>query len=104
MQRRAFIHLSAYTAAALALPLVSGCHNSRVDVESRPVFYSHLVDAKTIIETGKAYRQGNKQEDDKNKLAALLLAGQNLPAAADNKAVISSLETGVENDFKTGKI
>jgi len=104
MQRRTFIHLSAYTAAALALPFASGCHNSRIDAESEPLFFSHLVDAKTIIETGQAYRSIKKDEDNKNKLAALLLTPNNLPVSADNKTIMSSLESCIESDFKSGKV
>jgi hypothetical protein len=104
MQRRTFIHLSACTAAALSLPFASGCHNSRMDIESRPLFFSHLVDAKTIIETGEAYRKTNKDEDDKNKLAALLLTANALSAAAGEESIISSLENNMENDFNSGKV
>jgi hypothetical protein len=101
MQRRTFIHLSAYTAIALTLPLTDGCTPSTEKVLEQPLFFSHLVDAKTISEAGKAYRVQVPVEDSMDKLTSLLL-GTN--AATDKKAIQSSLDNLVEQDFKTGKI
>ncbi len=104
MQRRIFIQLSAYTAAALALPFTNGCAAKPMDAEAQPLFFSHLVDAKTITEAGMAYRKANKKEDDENKLKALLLATNGLSASSDDKTIRAILDTRVGNDFKTGKV
>ena len=104
MQRRHFIYLSAYTAAALTLPFAAGCNHERMDMEAQPLFFSHLADVKTIIETGAAYRKAHPAEDDKNKLAELLLANNPLPPSANNKAIQSMLDNKVKYDFKTGRI
>jgi hypothetical protein len=104
MQRRVFIQMSAYTAAALALPFANGCTRNSIDIEAQPLFFSHLVDAKTIMETGLAYRKANLREDDKNKLEELLLANSALPASANDIAIRSMLDNKVNIDFKTGKI
>ena len=104
MQRRDFIYLSAYTAVALAIPIVSGCDYKQIDVEAQPLFFSHLADVKTIIATGMAYRKAYSEEDDKNKLTELLLANSALQSSSDDKAIRCMLENKVENDFKTGKI
>ena len=104
MQRRVFIQLSAYTAAALALPFTNGCATKPMDVEAQPLFFSHLVDAKTITEAGRAYRKANKNEDDENKLKTLLLATNGLSASSDDKTIRSMLDSNVKSDFKTGKV
>jgi hypothetical protein len=101
MQRRTFIHLSAYTAIALTLPFADGCTSTSTDkVIAQPLFFSHLVDVKTINETGDAYRKQFPGEDSKTTLAQLLL-GNNI--SADRKSIRTLLESHVEQDFKTGK-
>ncbi len=104
MQRRVFIQLSAYTAAALALPFTNGCTTKSIDAEAQPLFFSHLVDAKTIAEAGRAYRRANQKEDDENKLRALLLGTSGLPASSDDKTIRTMLDSKVNIDFKTGKV
>jgi hypothetical protein len=104
MQRRVFIQMSAYTAAVLALPFTNGCAAKPIDAEAQPLFFSHLVDAKTITETGRAYRKANKNEDDENKLKALLLATSGLSASSDDKTIRTMLDFRVNSDFKTGKV
>jgi len=101
MQRRNFIHLSAYTAIALTLPFANGCGYRRIDIESQPLFFSHITDAATIIETGMAYRKANRGEDNKTKLAELLLANN---TTADNAAIRTMLDNRVKDDFKAGEI
>jgi hypothetical protein len=104
MQRRAFIQLSAFTAAALALPFANGCTGKKYDIESQPYLFSHLVDAKTIMETGLAYRKANPAENDKGKLIELLSAGNPSPIKPDENAFRAMLVQTVNNDFKTGKM
>jgi hypothetical protein len=104
MQRRVFIQLSAYSAAALALPLATGCSAKPIDIAAQPLFFSHLVDIKTLAEAGKAYLKANQNEDDKNRLKALLLAGSTPASPANDSAIQSMLVSKVNNDFKTGKI
>lgn len=96
--------MSAYTAAALALPFTNGCAAKSMDAEAQPLFFSHLVDAKTIVEAGRAYRKANQNEDDKNALKSLLLAGSVSSAAGDDKAIRAMLDSRVNSDFKTGKV
>jgi hypothetical protein len=100
MQRRTFIHLSAYTAISLALPLADGCTPSTEKILEQPLFFSHLVNAKTISEAGKAYRTQFPVEDSKDKLTGLLL-GTNV--STDKKAIQLLLDNRIEQDFKTGK-
>ena len=102
MQRRTFVHLSAYTAIALTLPIIDGCGlNSADKVLSQPLFFSHLVDTKTINETGLAYRKLFPAENSQSVLNKLLL-GSN---ASDDKTTIQKqLDEQVDQDFKTGKL
>jgi hypothetical protein len=100
MQRRTFIHLSAYTAIALTLPLTDGCTPSTEKVLEQPLFFSHLVDAKTISEAGHAYRKQFPGEDNKTALKGLLLGGN---TTEDRRNLQILLDNRVEQDFKTGK-
>jgi len=103
MQRRLFIRLSAYTAAALTVPLVSGCHQ-KMDIASQPQFFSHLVDAKTIAEIGQAYRKTKQEEDSGDKLRSLLLGDSTQSIPPDNTAISTMLVAKAKNDFKIGNI
>lgn len=100
MKRRNFIHLSAYTAIALCLPLTDGCA-STANVLEQPLLFSHLADAKTIAETGKAYLKQFPAEGNKARLTELLLGNS---FQGDKKAIRTLLDNHVEQDFKTGKI
>ena len=100
MQRRTFIQLSAYTIAALTLPLVNSCTSSTNRVLEQPLFFAHLVDGKTIRETGLAYRKQFPNEDSQTTLTGLLL-GKN--SSEDKKLIQSLLDQQVDQDFKTGK-
>jgi hypothetical protein len=104
MQRRVFIQMSACTAAALALQFTNGCTRKSIDIEAQPLFFLLIVDVKTIMETGQAYRRVNLREDDKNKLKELLLANNGLSVSASDEAIRAMLDNKVKNDFKTGKI
>ena len=102
MQRRTFIHLSAYTAIALTLPMIDGCGlNSTDKILSQPLFFSHLVDTKTINETGLAYRKLFPSENSQSVLNKLLL-GSN--ASNDKTMIQKQLDARVDQDFKEGKI
>jgi nitrogen fixation protein len=96
--------MSAYTAAALTLPFAAGCTRKAIDIEAQPFFFSHLVDAGTIMETGHAYRMKNQREDDENRLKELLLSNSALSDDNDSKAIRIMLVQKVNNDFKTGRI
>lgn len=100
MQRRTFIHLSAYTALALTLPFAEGCSPSPETIASRPFVFSKLADKKTIAETGTAYRKQFPKEDDKLILSNLLIGAK---ASPDKSVIEKQLDDRVLNDFKTGK-
>jgi hypothetical protein len=99
MQRRTFIHLSAYTALALTLPFADGCSPSPESIASQPLLFSHLADKKTISEAGNAYRKQFPKENDKAVLSNLLI-GNN---TSDKSAIQKKLDDSVLQDFKSGK-
>ena len=100
MQRRTFIHLSAYTALALTLPFADGCSPSPESIASQPFLFSKLADKKTISETGIAYRKQFPRENDKTILSNLLI-GTN--ASQDRSTIEKQLDAQVLDDFKNGK-
>jgi len=100
MERRAFVKLSAFTAAVLTLPLAQGCAPGKAGVESQPIFFSHLADAKIIAAAGKAYLALRPMENDPDKLKAILLPSNRQPA--DVNTITGYLSVRVKNDFKAG--
>jgi hypothetical protein len=101
MHRRTFIHLSAYTAIALTLPLVDSCSPLTDKALEQPLFFSHLVDLKTIKETGKAYLKLIPSEKDQATLTSLLLGND---TSKDKKSIQKLLDSRVKQDFETNKI
>lgn len=102
MQRRDFIHLTAYTAFALTLPFADSCTLSSPDKDlEQPSFFSHLVDLKTIKEAGKDYLKQFPDEDNGTVLSKLLLGADH---SNDKKSIQKLLDDRVEKDFKTGKM
>lgn len=104
MQRRSFIHLSAFTTAALVMPFVNGCSYNQLNTEARPLFFSRLTDIKTILQIGEDYRKTHPTENNKNKLSELLLADAGLKTTTNDSTTRFMLDNCVMNDFKTGKI
>ena len=101
MQRRDFIHLTAYTAIALTLPFADSCTLSSPDKDlDQPSFFSHLVDLKAIKEAGKDYLKQFPDEDNRTKLSQLLLGADHLTG---KKSIQKLLDDRVEKDFKAGK-
>jgi hypothetical protein len=99
MQRRTFIHLSAYTALVLTLPFVDGCSPSPESIASQPLLFSQLADKSTISEAGNAYRKRFPTEDDKILLRNLLI-GNN---TSDTSSIQKKLDDRVLQDFKLGR-
>ncbi|HEY9003817.1 MAG TPA: hypothetical protein VIM89_20850 [Mucilaginibacter sp.] len=100
MQRRTFLHLSAYTALALTLPFSEGCAPSPERIASRPFLFSKLADKKTITEAGISYRKKFPKESDKIVLSNLLVGAK---TSLDKSVIEKHLDDRVLDDFKTGK-
>ena len=103
MERRAFVRLSAYTALVLTLPLAEGCSSGSKEMAvAQPLLLSHLIDVKAIKEAGIAYRNTHKAEDNQQKLAELLLGGNDINSL-NRDEIQTSLDKQVTADFKSGK-
>lgn len=103
MKRRDFIHLSAFTAAAISFPLLDSCNQSDENTIAKPLFLSRLFDEKTISDAGEAYVKKAPAENDKNKLIQLISDNSPIAKSTDKNAIHNYLDRKVKQDFATGK-
>jgi hypothetical protein len=104
MKRRQFIGLSAYIAAAVAIPFLESCSTGNNDTTvAEPVILLHILNAKSIIETGNAYLKQYPEENSKDTLRQLLLDKNSLAASSGANAIHSWLDKKTVEDFTTGK-
>ncbi|MCW3119031.1 MAG: hypothetical protein JWM28_3113 [Chitinophagaceae bacterium] len=104
MKRRQFIGLSAYIAAAAAVPFLESCSAGNNDIAvSEPVILLRILNAKSIIETGQAYLKQYPDENTKNKLRDLLLDKSPVAATSNANAIHTLLNAKTVTDFNTGK-
>ena len=103
MKRKDFLQLSAFTAAALSVPLLHAC-NAPVseNAMAHPVFLSRLFDEETIRDVGKAYLQKTPAENDDTKLIQLLAGNSAIADSSEEKAIHQYLEEKIEQDFEKG--
>src|SRR5215471_4847357 len=103
MKRRDFIQLSAFTAAAISLPLLHSCSPPAGEhVFSKPVFLSRLFDEKMIGDVGKVYIQKTPSENDEDKLVQLLAGNNTIVNSTDEKAIHDYLDQKIRSDFEKG--
>ncbi|MFD0766957.1 hypothetical protein ACFQZI_19015 [Mucilaginibacter lutimaris] len=104
MERRLFVKLSAFTAIALTLPFAESCNSGSKEMAiAQPLLFSHLVDAKTIKEAGADYLKTHATENDREKLAQLLMGGKDV-AKLSKDEIQTLLDKQVTADFKTGRV
>jgi hypothetical protein len=101
MNRKDFIQLSAFAAAAVSLPLLHSC-NSKEEIMSKPVFLSRLFDEKTISEAGKTYLQKTPAENGEDKLIKLLAGNSSIANSTDETAIHQYLDKKIKQDFEKG--
>jgi|SRR5687767_258409 len=103
MKRKDFLQLSAFTAAAISVPLLHAC-NAPVseNAMAHPVFLSRLFDEETIRDVGKAYLQKTPAENDDTKLIQLLAGNSAIADSSEEKAIHQYLEEKIEQDFEKG--
>ncbi|MES1217459.1 MAG: hypothetical protein ABUT20_18265 [Bacteroidota bacterium] len=104
MKRRQFIGLSAYVAAAVAIPFLESCStgNSGTAISEPPVLL-HMLNAKSVIETGQAYLKQFPDENTKDKLKQLLLDTNSTIASSDANAIHAWFDKKAVEDFTTGQ-
>ena len=88
--------------------LAIGCkrHSPDFPVLSRPQTLVQLCDSTTLIELGTAYRDMNRSENDKEKLATLILEDSvgNLFTPASEADAMLIIQENIARDFKHGNI
>ena len=104
MKRRQFIGLSAYIAAAIALPFAESCSTGNNDIAvSEPALLLRILNTKSIIETGHAYLQQYPAENSKEILRDLLLDKNLRGTTTGAKAIHSWLMGKTVEDFQGGQ-
>jgi hypothetical protein len=104
MRRRKFIQISAYGAAAVSISLLDGCTQKPINPAiAQPQFLSHIFDKKTMLETGQAYLKQVPSENNKNKLADLLLKNSAITEGSDPSFARSFFDKKIHDDFAKAK-
>ena len=108
MKRKTFIYLSVAGTVAMGLPSVY-CRNRNGQLNkalSPPVFLSHICDANTIREIGRAYLDYIPVENKEDKLVDLLLideTGKSISKSSDLSTINSLENRKIKHDFDTEK-
>ncbi len=103
MKRKDFLRLSAFTAAAISLPLLHSCNSPAWEnAIAQPVFLSRLFDKETIIKAGKAYLEKIPAEKDDDILIKLLSDNGQMADSSDVNEIHQFLEEKIKNDFDEG--
>jgi hypothetical protein len=104
MERRHFLGLSAYLAAAVAIPFLESCSTGNTDTAvAEPGLLLHILNAKSIVETGRAYLQQYPDEKTKNKLLDLLLNKETVPGPAGRQAIHAYFDKKTVEDFNNNR-
>jgi len=100
MKRRDFIRLSAFSTALLGVPFIAGCHYKPGNaVILQPVFLVHIMDKKSLLETGQQYLKQVPDEASANKLEKLLMDNSALTGSADAESVHNYFSKKTADDF-----
>jgi len=103
MKRSTFLRLSALGTAGIAIPFLPGCTSKSYNKAlGQPLFLSHILDAKTLQETGKAYLQQRPDENNTGKLSSLLTEGSSITENTDAVTAQSYFNSHTREDFQTG--
>jgi hypothetical protein len=104
MERRHFLGLSAYLAASVSIPFLESCSAGSTDTAvASPGILLHMLNAQSIIETGKAYLQQYPEEKTKSKLLDLLLNKEALPETFDSQAIHAYFDKKTVEDFNNNQ-
>ncbi|HNP22216.1 MAG TPA: hypothetical protein PKM63_16625 [Panacibacter sp.] len=101
MDRRIFLKLSSFSAAAIGLSL-QGCADDELTTALfKPAFFSRFADQQTIHNAGIDYLKSFPSENSKSKLQDLLKEGVD-DSARDNLHIQSAIDKKVQLDFDNG--
>lgn len=102
MKRREFIGLSAYMAAAMAVPLLEECTPLNTDKAiAEPAVILNMLNSQTIVAAGLAYGKAFPEEYTKEKLKSLLLGDHKTGSTAGEIHEWFTKKTN--EDFATGQ-
>ena len=100
MKRRDFIRLSAYSTALLGVPFIAGCHYKPSNTALlQPSFLVHIMDKKSLLETGQQYLKQVPEEASADKLEKLLMDNTSLSGSADAETVHNYFYKKTADDF-----
>ena len=101
MNRRIFLKLSSFTAAAISISILEGCKDDTATIAiSKPSFFSRFADQQTIHDAGQAYLQMAATENSKSKLISLLK--ENTGETTNIAALQTVIDKKVQQDFDNG--
>jgi hypothetical protein len=104
MQRRDFIRLSAYGTVMLGVPFIAGCSHKPVNAAiDQPPFLMHIMDKKTILETGKRYISMVPQEASSSILEDLLTEKSDISGSTPPEKVHAHFNAVSTADFKANR-
>jgi hypothetical protein len=102
MKRRDFIRLSAYSTALLGVPFISGCHYKPDNASIlQPPFLVHIMDKKSLLDTGQQYLKLVPDENSSAKLEKILIDPASINMAADAETTHAYFSKKTVNDFAT---
>jgi hypothetical protein len=105
MDRRLFVRLSAFSAAAISLSLFEGCQaRSGEKYLATPDLLTHILEKEALADVGSAYLHQAPSEQGVDKLISLLLTEANVSQSSDEAAIKSFLLNKISEDFSTNKI
>lgn len=101
MDRRLFVKLSAFSAAAISLSLVESCQTrTGQKYLASPDLLAHILDKEVLMEIGKIYISQTPSEQDEDKLISLLLADTKADES-DTAGITTALINKITIDFET---
>jgi hypothetical protein len=99
-----FLKHSAVLSAAMIISWLESCVSDKESTIPPPDFLSHTIDRETMVTIGRAYRQKFPGENDRDKIAALLM--QNHPAKdkAGKTDLQEYFEKQIEAEFASDQV
>ncbi len=101
MQRRIFLKLSAFSAAAICLSLQGCAEDGLTAALSKPTYFSRFADQQTINSAGTDYLKSASTENSKSKLLDLIKEGIDA-GTKDKTAIQAAIDKKVQHDFDNG--
>ena len=103
IDRRVFIKLSAASAAAVSMYLLTGCKSLPLGKDiATPDFLSRILEKNTILETGQAYLEQTPDENKTDNVIDLLLDDGAIDSSSDAETIHTFFVQKIHDDFEKG--